>query len=195
MTFVGGYDAGPADPRTPAPSSARPVSGPGAARVMGVDAARGFALIGMFAVHIFDTLHANYQPSLTQRVMAGHALATFVLLAGVSLTFIAKRRRPGSWLKDGPTAAALATRALLITLIGLILNSALDPDINVILPYYGLMFLLAIPLLRLRSRTLVGIAAGLVVVAPLLVLATFSTDLPDDEPTLAALAHPVDLFS
>jgi hypothetical protein len=143
----------------------------------------------MIAVHIFDTLHGNNTPSKTQQVLAGHALATFVLLAGVSLTFITKRSRTGSLLPD---AAALASRALVITLIGLALNSALDPDIDVILPYYGLMFLLVIPLLRRSSRVLIGISIGLVFLAPLVVLASFNTDLPADEPTLAALIHPVE---
>src|SRR3954469_20188661 len=85
-----------------------PAPGPGATRVVGVDVARGFALLGMFAVHIFDSLHENNTPSLTHRVMAGHALATFVLLAGVSLTFITKRGRTASRWTDAPTAAALA---------------------------------------------------------------------------------------
>jgi uncharacterized membrane protein YeiB len=35
----------------------------------------------------------------------------------------------------------------------------------------------------------------LVLLAPLVVLASFTTDLPDDEPTLAALIHPVELLS
>jgi uncharacterized membrane protein len=175
----------------PGPPTSAPVGG-GGARVVGVDVARGLALLGMIAVHIFDTLHGNNTPSKTQQVLAGHALATFVLLAGVSLTFITKRSRTGSVLPD---AAALATRALIILLIGLALNSALDPDIDVILPYYGVMFLLAIPLLRRSSRVLIGISIGLVVLAPLVVLASFTTDLPDHEPTLAALIHPVALFS
>ncbi|MFL6027550.1 MAG: heparan-alpha-glucosaminide N-acetyltransferase domain-containing protein [Friedmanniella sp.] len=160
-------------------------------RVVGVDVARGFALLGMFAVHIFDTLHANNTPSLTHRVMAGHALATFVLLAGVSLTFITRRGRTASRWTDAPTAAALAVRALVILGIGLVLNSVLDPDIDVILPYYGLMFLFAIPLLRLPSRVLVGIAVGLVVLAPLVVTAGFGIVPFEDQPTFAALVHPL----
>jgi uncharacterized membrane protein YeiB len=63
------------------------------------------------------------------------------------------------------------------------------------LPYYGLMFLLAIPLLRRSSPVLIGISIGLVFLAPLVVLASFNIDLPADEPTLAALIHPVELFS
>jgi hypothetical protein len=137
-------------PRAPA---LVPPSGGASARVIGVDVARGLTLLGMIAVHIFGTLHRDDTPSKTHQVMAGHALATFVLLAGVSLTIITKRSRTGSLLPD---AAALTTRALIITFIGLALNSALDPDIDVILPYYGLMFLLAIPLLRRSSPVLIG---------------------------------------
>jgi uncharacterized membrane protein YeiB len=174
------------------PSALAPAGGGSSARVIGVDVARGLALLGMIAVHIFDTLHGNNTPSKTHQVLAGHALATFVLLAGVSLTFITKRSRTGSLLPD---AAALTTRALIITLIGLALNSALDPDIDVILPYYGVMFLLAIPLLRRSSPVLIGISIGLVLLAPLVVLASFNTNLPDNEPTLAALIHPVELLS
>jgi uncharacterized membrane protein YeiB len=148
----------------------------------------------MFAVHIFWSLHDDYTPSLTHQVMAGHALATFVLLAGVSLTFITKRSTSGSWLTDRQTAAGLATRALIVALIGMFLNSWMDPDIWVILPYYGLMFLLAIPLLRLSFRVLIGISICLVLLAPLLVLATFDTDLPRQGPTLGELAHPLELF-
>src|SRR3954468_20146495 len=177
--------------QSPERTAEPPVPGLGAARVVGVDVARGFALLGMFAVHIFDTLHENNTPSLTHRVMAGHALATFVLLAGVSLTFITKRGRTASRWTDAPTAAALAVRALVILGIGLVLNSVLDPDIYVILPYYGLMFLFAIPLLRLPSRVLVGIAVGLVVLAPLVVTAGFSIAPLEGEPTFATLVHPL----
>ncbi|MGA8211565.1 MAG: heparan-alpha-glucosaminide N-acetyltransferase domain-containing protein [Nocardioidaceae bacterium] len=168
--------------------------GSGSPRVVGIDVARGLALLGMLAVHIFDVLHADDTPSKTFQVMGGHAVATFVLLAGVSLTFITTRPRTGSRRTDASTAASLAGRALVITAIGLALNSALDPDIDVILPYYGLMFLLVIPLLGLRSRSLLGVSLALVVLAPLLVLATFATSLPNDEPTLSTLIHPVDLL-
>src|SRR4029077_13400727 len=51
------------------------------------------------------------------------------------------------------------------------------------------------PLLRRSSPVLIGISIGLVLLAPLVVLASFNTNLPNDEPTLAALIHPVELFS
>ena len=124
--------------------------------------------------------------------MAGHALATFVLLAGVSLTFITKRSRTGSLLPD---AAALTTRALIITVIGL--ASELCPrsrhrgDTSLLRPDVPAGDPAAPP----HSPVLIGISIGLVLLAPLVVLASFNTNLPNDEPTLAALIHPVELFS
>jgi hypothetical protein len=166
-------------------------AGSGSARVIGVDVARGLALLGMIAVHIFDTLHGNNTPSNTQQVMAGHAMATFVLLAGVSLTSSPSAAAPAPSIQTPQHSRGSDHH---VELIGLALNSALDPDIEVILPYYGLMILLAIPLLRRSSPVLIGISMGLVLLAPLVVLASFNTNLPDNEPTLAALIHPVELF-
>src|SRR4051794_38770978 len=160
-------------------------------RVLGVDAARGVALLGMFGVHVTETLRSDTTPSHTQQFVAGHALATFVLLAGVSLAFTTGRRSAaegGRW-PDRGTAAALAMRGVLIGVLGLVLNLT-DPPADVILPYYGAMFVLAIAVVRLASRTLIIVSAALVVVAPLVVLASFGVDLPDDEPTLTSLIHP-----
>jgi uncharacterized membrane protein YeiB len=164
---------------------------PARERVLGVDAARGLALLGMFAVHVTETLRSDSTPSHTQQFVAGHALATFVLLAGVSLAFTTRRRpaAAGSRWPDRGTAAALATRGVLIGVLGLVLNLT-DPPAEVILPYYGAMFVLAIPLVRLASRTLVMLTAALVVMAPLVVLGSFGLDLPDGEPTLTSLVHP-----
>jgi hypothetical protein len=52
------------------PSALAPAAGSGV-RVVGVDVARGLALLGMIAVHIFDTLHRDDTPSKTHQVMAG----------------------------------------------------------------------------------------------------------------------------
>src|SRR3954453_10655863 len=160
-------------------------------RVLGVDAARGVALLGMFAVHVTETLRSDTTPSHTQQFVAGHALATFVLLAGVSLAFTTGPAPAGEETRRPVrgTAAALATRGVLIGVLGLVLNLT-DPPAEVILPYYGAMFVLAIPLVRVASRRLILLSAALVVVAPLVVLRSFGVDLPDDEPTLTSLLHP-----
>jgi uncharacterized membrane protein YeiB len=88
---------------------------------------------------------------------------------------------------------------VLIGAIGLALGYIAPADLGVILAYYGVFFLLAIPLIGLRPRTLIGIAGALVVVAPLVLLASeyrgwesgFDTD-----PTLGALfTDPLDLLA
>jgi uncharacterized membrane protein len=182
-----GMEAGPG-----ASATALGEAPPRRQRVLGVDAARGLALLGMLGVHVTETLRSDNTPSHTQQFVAGHALATFVLLAGVSLAFTTGRRpaAEGTRWPDRGTAAALAMRGVLIGVLGLVLN-ATDPPADVILPYYGAMFVLAIPLVRLASRTLIVLSAALVVVAPLVVLWSYGVDLPDGEPTLLSLAHPL----
>jgi hypothetical protein len=165
-------------------------------RVLGVDATRCVALLGMFGVHVTETLRSDTTPSHTQQFVAGHALATFVLLAGVSLAFTTGRKpaaEGGRW-PDRGTAAALAMRGALVGVLGLVLHLT-DPPADVILPYYGAMFVLAIPLVRLASRTLTLLSAALMVVAPLVVLGSFGVDLTDDEPTLTSLIHPITVIA
>jgi uncharacterized membrane protein YeiB len=90
--------------------------------------------------------------------------------------------------------AAITARALVIGAIGVVLASFATVD--VILPFYALFFLLAIPLLRLRRSVLLAVAGVLVVVAPLVVLASFAADLPDDpQPTLGALLDPAQFLA
>jgi len=63
-------------------------------RIVGVDAARGLALIGMIAVHIFDTFGPNGAPTVATTLAWGRSAATFALLAGVSLALITGGRQP-----------------------------------------------------------------------------------------------------
>lgn len=63
--------------------------------------------------------------------------------------------------------AGIAVRAAVIGFLGLMLGQ-LDTGIAVILTYYAVLFLLGLPFLGLRARTLLWLAAGWAVVAPLL---------------------------
>ncbi|MFD1531718.1 heparan-alpha-glucosaminide N-acetyltransferase domain-containing protein [Pseudonocardia aurantiaca] len=72
-------------------SGTRAIAG-GKPRVVGVDVARGLALIGMMATHVFATLDDNDNPTVATVVASGRAAATFVLVAGVSLAFLSGRR-------------------------------------------------------------------------------------------------------
>ncbi|WP_147251963.1 heparan-alpha-glucosaminide N-acetyltransferase domain-containing protein [Blastococcus sp. TF02-9] len=138
-------------------------------RLIGIDAARGVALVGMMAVHVLDPVGPDGTPSLAWSLAGGKSAALFALLAGVGIAFSSGRRhRPHgrAWVAN---AGSLAVRALLIAMVGLVLGYLVPRSLAaVILPYYALLFLLAIPLLSLSIRALLAVAAVIVVGMPVL---------------------------
>lgn len=145
-------------------------------RVLSVDVARGIALFSMLAANIYDVVDDNGDPTLAGMTVTGRSATMFAMVAGISVAFITGGRHPVQGDARRATRVGLAVRALAIAAIGLAIGYG-SADINVILPYYGLYFLLAIPLIGLRPRTLVSIAGGLVVVGPLLILGASSLGL------------------
>ncbi|MGY1701517.1 heparan-alpha-glucosaminide N-acetyltransferase domain-containing protein [Geodermatophilus sp. SYSU D00766] len=139
-------------------------------RLIGIDAARGVALLGMIAVHVMDPVAADGEnPSLAWSLAAGKSAALFALLAGVGVAFASGRReRPHGrlWAAD---ASSLVVRALVIGVVGLVLGAVVPRELAaVILPYYALLFLLAIPLLSLSVRALVLVAGAIALGMPVL---------------------------
>lgn len=141
------------------------------ARFLGVDVTRGVALLLMIAANTWDPLGADGRPTVAGMTVIGRSATLFVMVAGISLAFITGGRNPVRERARRAARANIAVRALLIGLIGLALGYA--ASISIILPYYGMFFLLAIPLAGLGPRTLAGITAGLVVISPLILLASF----------------------
>lgn len=130
----------------------RPQASPaGRVRLLGLDLARGLAVLGMLAVHIGPTSGGD----ALSRVYAlphGRASVLFVLLAGVSVTLLARSRsapRP---------RAQLLWRALLLLPAGLALQS-LDHGASVILAQYAVLFAVATLLVGARDRLLLGVVA------------------------------------
>ncbi|WP_433285900.1 heparan-alpha-glucosaminide N-acetyltransferase domain-containing protein [Pseudonocardia sp. CA-142604] len=169
---------------TPLTQVARPIrqatdSVPRSSRVIGVDVARGVALFGMLATHVVAVVNEKGDPTTATVVAAGRSAATFVLIAGVGLAFISGGRHVVQGVERTAVAGGLVVRALLIGAIGLALG-VLAPLTNVegILPFYALLFLLAIPLIGLPPRVLAGVAAGLIVLGPVVLVATAPLGLP-----------------
>ena len=151
--------------RTERPSESPAAGSTGGKRLVGVDAARGVALLGMMAIHSLYTSSPDGSPTWSHTVFSGRAAAAFAVLAGIGIAFMTGRRRVPPTMAR-PTAAALAVRALAIGVIGLSLGYTYAHLAAVILPYYAVMFLLAIPLVFLSTRTIAAIGAVTLVAAP-----------------------------
>ncbi|KAE8763680.1 heparan-alpha-glucosaminide N-acetyltransferase domain-containing protein [Georgenia thermotolerans] len=151
---------------------ARTTGAPGKARFLGVDVTRGVALVAMLAANVWDPLGDDGGPSLAGMTVIGRSATLFVMVAGISLAFISGGRHPMEGRARRAARANIAVRALLIGAIGLALGYV--ATISVILAYYGAFFLLAVPLIGLRPRTLAAIAGGLVVVSPLVILGSYA---------------------
>ncbi|QIS16196.1 heparan-alpha-glucosaminide N-acetyltransferase domain-containing protein [Nocardia arthritidis] len=147
-----------------------PTSRPAAdrTRISAVDTARGLAVIGMIAAHTLDLTDLTWtDPGHWYAVVSGRSSILFAVLGGVSLALLTGRTRPPS----GPDLIAarlrVIVRACLLFLLGGILT-ATAPSAAVILEYYAVMFVLAVPLLTWRPRRLLLAAAVWASVTPVL---------------------------
>ncbi len=174
-----------AAPTTPIATIRSAVSAP---RLLGIDAARGIALFGMMAVHSLVAVGEDGSPTLSYSIAAGRSSALFAVLAGVGIAFTTGRARVQRGQRSA-TAAALAARAGAIGAIGLLLGYTDAEYAVVILPYYAILFLLAIPLVFLPTRTLAALAVLIAIAVPATIeLVGSSLPTPSlDNPTLSAI--------
>jgi uncharacterized membrane protein YeiB len=160
----------PPPSRTSTEATAPVLSGPSMGRLVGVDLARALAVFGMYIVHIGPPLSATTGVASWIRYMAdGHSSVLFATLAGFSLMLIAGRREPKTGLAGRQARARIAIRAAILLALGTVL--AMEYGGVIILGFYGVYFLLALPLVRLSARTLAIIAAAVALVTPQLAFA------------------------
>ena len=160
--------------------------GPG--RLDGVDAARGVALLGMAAVHVFPQTQQDGDRTVAYLLASGRAAALFAVLAGVGVALLTGGRRRLRGGSRARTVVALVVRGLLVGLVGLLL-AELETGVAVILAYYAVLFVVAVLLLGLGPRRLGALAVGVALLAPFLSFAV-RDDLPrspSGSPTLGTL--------
>ena len=182
-------------------SAATPVAGVSVSerrrtRLVGVDVARCLALLGMIATHVVMAREPDGSLSTLQWLAGGRASALFAVLAGVSLAIISGRRTPVTGGSRVRVSLAITIRALSLVVIGLVL-AELGTGIAVILAYYGVLFVLALPFLGLGSRTLLVLAPAWAVVAPVVshVVRPLLPDRQFANPDLDQLAAPGHLLA
>lgn len=144
------------------PGTALPAS-PGA-RLAGIDLARLLAMLGMISVHLLASADAAGQPTLVHTLAYGNASALFAVLAGVGLALSTGRERVPQGRRLRGARAGVVVRGLAIGTIGLLLGTFV-PFLSaaVILPAYGVLFVLAAPALG-SSVTGLAVRAGLIAV-------------------------------
>jgi hypothetical protein len=146
----------------------------------------------MFATHVLAVRGPDEERTLTGLLADGRASALFAVLAGVGIALGTggPRRLPGARAHLG-AAVALLVRGVLIAVLGLALVE-LGSYVAVILMYYGLLFAVAAPLLRLPAAALaVGavLACALTPVASMLLRARMASG-PGAQPGLFSLPAP-----
>jgi Protein of unknown function (DUF418) len=115
----------------------------------------------MFAAHVVFDRSENFYD--------GRSSILFATVAGVSLGLLTGGSRPPPVGDRTKRRLSIAIRGATLILIGVLLTTLLRPPLQVILDYYGLAFLLLVPLL-FAPRPVLALAAVLVVaIAPLLV--------------------------
>ncbi|HET8927379.1 MAG TPA: heparan-alpha-glucosaminide N-acetyltransferase domain-containing protein [Microbacterium sp.] len=140
------------------------LDGPG--RLAGIDLARGLAVMGMFAAHLIALPDFSWSdPATWLDVASGRSSILFATLAGVSIGLVTGGRTPVAGAALQRARVSLGARAGLIWVLGILLMATGVP-VYVILPAYGILFVLTLPFLPLRSRALFAIAAALAVVMP-----------------------------
>ena len=149
-------------------------------RIAGIDVARGFAIIGMFAAHAIP------RADNSELLVDGRPSILFATLAGVSLGIMTGSTRPPGPGRRGDPVVGILVRALIIFLLGVTL-AVLDSEVAVILDFYAVMFLLMTPMLFFPRWALGALAAVLAVAAPALAAVVYGAD--RDAPALLEIAQ------
>lgn len=146
------------------PPEPKPQRGGALGRVLGLDLARALAIFGMFYAHVGPMQEfKNPVVNTVMQIPHGRSSALFAVLAGLSLVLLAGGRRPLPALERRQRIVKVVIRAVLLIALGTALTLWLHTDI-VILAFYGLFFLLALPFTRCGVKTLAALSAAFAVV-------------------------------
>ncbi|MDM7892016.1 heparan-alpha-glucosaminide N-acetyltransferase domain-containing protein [Curtobacterium caseinilyticum] len=137
-------------------------------RLTGLDAARGLAVLGMFAAHVgvVDTPFDWSDPTSWPDLVDGRSAVLFALCAGISLVLLTTGPGEDGRIRD--RRHVLARAATLLAIGGLL--TLVPGGVLVILPTYAVLFVAALPFLRLRLRWVTLAATLSLVVGPVLAL-------------------------
>lgn len=140
-------------------------------RLLGLDLARGLAVLGMFVAHTAPFASAGFDwgtPGTWPELVNGRSSVLFALCAGVSLALMTRDRR-SEGVPDVVHRRRVVARSVALAVIGGLLVTS-GAAVLVILPTYAVLFVATLPVLRARRRTLLLLAALSLTVGPVLAL-------------------------
>ncbi|AZQ39888.1 DUF418 domain-containing protein [Streptomyces cyaneochromogenes] len=156
----------PAGAESPTRDRGVPADGtPGVGRLIGVDLARGLAVFGMYAAHVGPDPSEGGVTGFLMELSHGRSSALFAFLAGFAVVLITGRRTPKTGRAGRQAVAKVIIRAVILLALGTALTMTGTP-VEVILAFYGVYFLIVLPLYRLSAGPLAVIAAGTALVLP-----------------------------
>ncbi|MFD2034630.1 DUF418 domain-containing protein [Belliella marina] len=139
-------------------------------RIVGIDAARSLAVIGMVIVNfkvVFGGEGTLWVKTFAS-IFEGKAAATFVVLAGVGIALITKNSIVSNNIEKLRTAkTSIIKRVFFLFTIGISFNTIWSADI---LHFYGIYMLLVLPLLKSSGRFILLAGSLLILVYPLLMM-------------------------
>ena len=134
-------------------------------RIVGVDVARGLAVLGMMTAHVGVVPPALWSSTGWLAVADGRSAATFAVLSGVSVALLSGGPQPVAETDLFQSRVKIGIRAVLLLILGVLLTG-LGTPVAVILQSYAAYFLLVLPVLRAAPAVLVGLATLVAVVGP-----------------------------
>ncbi|WP_129337449.1 heparan-alpha-glucosaminide N-acetyltransferase domain-containing protein [Cellulomonas endophytica] len=155
----------PVPPSAPAPAAGRSDDAPGRRRLVGIDLARGVAVLGMVTAHVGPD-EGRVLPRLLE-VADGRSAALFVVLAGVGLALLSGGDRPATGVDLVRARVRVLARAALLVPLGALL-ALLGTPVVVILLTYGALFVVGAAALRLPRVALLVLAGAAALGGPVL---------------------------
>jgi uncharacterized membrane protein YeiB len=137
-------------------------------RIVGVDTARGLAVLGMVTAHVGpDDAWRTTPPGGWSQLADGRPSALFVLLAGVGLALLSGGDRPVDGTRLVQARLRILVRAALLVVLGTLLV-LLETPVVVILVVYAALFVAGAAVLRWPRWALVTAAVVVAAVGPVL---------------------------
>lgn len=136
-------------------------------RLLGLDLFRALAVFGMLVAHVGPAALVDGRPVWVWEVFHSRMPAMFAFAAGMSMALMTggAQVRRGARLRR--VRVVVAVRALALSALGALLSSVGSPVV-VILVYFGVYFLLALPVLGWGARALAGLAVAVALGGPVL---------------------------